>query len=126
MNVNREHLIGRWYRHDMDESGNQLVEYCQFAIDGSFEFCFISLSSDDEVIEQTIELGDWGLVANIHFTMTKSEIIDDEVYAADLSNSDNYHAYQVLALEHDYFEYQHIITEERFILKRVVDNIGHC
>ncbi len=121
----REQLVGRWFRQEQ-ENGNQLIEYSQFYSDGTFEFCFITQNMKGELLEQVIELGDWGLVADIHFTLTKNEVFDEQVYAADLENSDNYHAYRVLSLSPDCFEYQHIITNESFILKRVIDNIGHC
>jgi hypothetical protein len=119
-------LVGRWYRSDTDDNGNAFTEYAQMTVDGSYEFTFIEHSSNGDIAAQSIELGDWGLVGDIHFTMTKSEFIDDEHYAADLSNADNYHAYQVLTLNNTIFEYQHILTNEVFILRRVIGNIAHC
>ena len=82
--------------------------------------------SQHNLKEQVTELGDWGLVGDIHFTITKSEVVDEKLYTASLSNPENYHAYKVLLLSADSFKYQHIITEEAFILKRVLDSIGHC
>ena len=79
-----------------------------------------------EIVEQVIELGDWGLVGDIHFTITKDEIVDDLLYAADLNDGNNYHAYKVLQLNHHVFEYQHVETNETFIMRKVTDNIGHC
>ena len=76
------------------------------------------------ISEQTVESGDWGLVGDIHFTISKSEFIDKEHYAADLTHEDNYHAYRVLTLNSQIFEYQHILTNEVFILRRVIDNIA--
>lgn len=122
----REQLLGRWFRQEEQSNGNQLIEDCHFYADGSFEFCFITQDAKGELVEQVIELGDWGLVADVHFTFTKNELVDDQLYAADLENADNYHAYKVISLTADCFEYQHIITNESFILKRVLDNIGHC
>jgi len=119
-------LFGRWYRSDIDEQGNECVEHAQLSSDGSFEFSFITLDIKGNVIEKITELGDWGLVADIHFTLTKNELINKELYAADLNNDDNYQAYKVLALNHKSFHYQHILTNEEYIMKRVVDNPGHC
>ncbi len=122
----RELLFGRWYRNDIDENGNETIEYAQLSGDGSFEFTFITLDEKGEVIEQVTELGDWGLVADIHFTMTKNELIDEELYAADLNNDDNYQAYRVIMLDHKTFHYQHLLTNDEYIMRRVVDNPGHC
>lgn len=126
MNYNRALLFGCWYRKDIDEQGQQVVEYAELSADGSFEFTFVSTEQETNVTEQVIELGDWGLVGNVHFTITKTELIDQQLYAADLNDSNNYQAYNVLQLNHQFFEYQHIETKEVFMMRKVTDAIGHC
>jgi hypothetical protein len=126
MNYNRALLFGRWYRKDIDEQGQQVVEYAELSADGSFEFTFVSTEQETNITEQVIELGDWGVVGNVHFTITKSELIDQQLYAADLNDSNNYQAYKVLQLNHLIFEYQHIETKEIFMMRKVTDAIGHC
>ncbi|MCW8833002.1 MAG: hypothetical protein OQK09_05200 [Colwellia sp.] len=130
MKYNRELLFGRWFRHDVDEYNRKVVEYAQLSADGSFEFTFVTYEVKageiEQVVEQVTELGDWGLVADIHFTMTKNEVVDEQLYAADLNDSNNYHAYKVLQLNHQTFEYQHIETDEIYIMRKITDNIGHC
>jgi len=126
MNYSREQLIGQWYRLDVDEQGQQMSEFAEVAADGSYEFTFSTLDNNGSVIQQSVELGDWGIVGDIHFTLTKSELVDNELYSADLANSDNYHAYRILQLNSQVFEYQHIVTNEVFIMRRVVGNIAHC
>jgi hypothetical protein len=126
MNYNRSLLFGRWYRKDIDSQGRQVVEYAELSADGSFEFTFESTEQENNVVEQVVELGDWGLVGNIHFTITKTELIDQQLYAVDLNDSANYNAYKVLQLNHNTFEYQHIETKEIFIMRKITDNIGHC
>ena len=122
----RSLLFGRWYRHDVDERGFQVTEYSELNADGSFEFTFVTLDCKGNIVEQVVELGDWGLVGNVHFTLTKSEITDQKHYAADLNDDNNYHAYRVLQLNHQIFQYQHIVTDEIFIMRRVTDDVGHC
>lgn len=124
--IYRELLFGRWYRKDIDAQGNETVEYAQMSADGSFEFTFSTLNDNGDIIEEVTELGDWGLVADIHFTITKNELISGELYVADLNNEDNYHAYKVLVLDHSTFHYQHCVTNEEYIMRRVVDDLGHC
>jgi len=131
-------LVGRWFRADNDEQNRKVVEYAQLSADGSFEFTFVTYAQApndikqgvgqvaEHITEQVTELGDWGLVADIHFTITKNEVIDEHVYAADLNDSDNYHAYRVIKLDHHSFEYQHIETNETFTMRRITDDIGHC
>jgi len=126
----RELLFGRWFRENIDEPNKKVIEYAQLSADGSFEFTFVTLQMKvceaDQIVEQVTELGDWGLVDDIHFTITKNEIVDEQLYAADLNDSNNYHAYRVLQLNHHFFEYQHISTNEIFIMRKITDNIGHC
>jgi len=126
MNYNRALLIGRWYRNNIDAQGREIVEYAELSADGIFEFTFVSTDHETNVTEQNVELGDWGLVGNIHFTITKSELIGRQLYPADLNNSDNYQAYNVLQLNHNTFEYQHVETKEIFLMRKITDNIGHC
>lgn len=126
MNYARELLIGRWYRNDVNEQGIRTVEYAELLVDGSFEFTFVCCDSSGKHQEQVIELGDWGLVGDIHFTITKNEVVDQEVFAADLNNADNYQAYRVLQLTHDIFKYQHVVSKEEFTMYKVVDEVGHC
>lgn len=126
MKYNRALLFGRWYRNDVDMNGSEIEEYAELSADGSFEFTFISTQRDTHLKESIVELGDWGLVGEIHFTITKNELIDQELYPADLNDSDNYQAYNVLKLDHQSFEYQHIETKEIFKMRKITDNIGHC
>lgn len=126
MKYHREQLFGRWYNTNTDEKGIQTSEYAELAVDGSFEITFLTFDDKGEVCDKVVELGDWGLVGDIHFTITKSELIAEELYAADLADSGNYHAYRVLQLDNQIFEYQHIESNEVYKLRRVSDTVGHC
>ena len=130
MKYERELLFGRWFREEIVEPNKKIIEYAQLSADGSFEFTFVTLqvkiSEADQIVEQVTELGDWGLVGDIHFTITKDEVVDEQIYAADLNDSNNYHAYRVLQLNHHIFQYQHVNTNEIFIMRKITDNVGHC
>ncbi|MGB1197673.1 MAG: hypothetical protein ACPG46_01415 [Thalassotalea sp.] len=126
MNFERGALVGQWFCSSSNNNGEQLTELADIQADGSFQFIFSHYDTNNVLVEEVIELGDWGMVGDIHFTITKSEYVNEQHYAADLADEGNYHAYQVLALNSHIFKYQHVITQEVFILKRVIDNIGHC
>tara|TARA_R110002167_G_C12699978_1_gene653348 strand:- start:4965 stop:5360 length:396 start_codon:yes stop_codon:yes gene_type:complete len=117
-------LFGKWYRSDQDEAGQVFTEFAEMSADGRYEFTFIEHDESGNILAQSVESGDWGLVGDIHFTISKSEFIHDKHYAADLEHDDNYHAYRVLTLNSQIFEYQHVLSNEMFILRRVVDNIA--
>ncbi|SET83484.1 hypothetical protein [Thalassotalea agarivorans] len=126
MTFERNQLIGQWYRNELDQQGCLVSEFAQLFADGGYEFSFVYHDKDGQVKQQSIELGDWGLCGDIHFTTAKSEYINDEHFACDLTLADNYHAYRVLELSDKVFKYQHIVTKEVFILKRVIDKIAYC
>jgi len=123
---NRNMLFGYWYRGDSDAENNQITEFARIEPDGTFEFVFTEYNHQGQVTEEIVEFGDWGLVGDIHFTTTKGEIIDEQAYGADMTDEENYQAYKVLALDANTVKYEHIITQEIFILKRVIDKVAYC
>lgn len=124
-NCKREQLFGSWFRQELDKQGVQHSEYATFSEDGSYEFTFIS-STQASIVEQVIEYGDWGVVADVHFTITQSELIEEQYFDADLSQENNYHAYRILQLNNHYFEYQHLVSNEIYLLKRTMSTVGNC
>ncbi len=126
MNFDRQQLFGSWYRSEVNGNGATQTEFAQLSADGRYEFSFSVHDQSGELLEQSLEEGDWGLVGDIHFTIAKIELVDNEQYATDLTHADNYHAYKVISLTNQNFKYQHIVSNEVFILKRVIDKIAHC
>ncbi|MEW6992341.1 hypothetical protein AADZ91_16860 [Colwelliaceae bacterium 6441] len=122
----RQQLFGSWYRSHLLADGSVETELAQMTEEGEYEFAFSVNNKQGQLIQQSIELGDWGLVGDIHFTIAKAEYIDKKQFSADLTHPDNYQAYKVIELSHEIFKYQHILSNEVFILKRVIDKIAHC
>lgn len=122
----REQLIGHWFRQESKANGDILSEHAVFNIDGSFEFTFTTADRKGEVRSQVTELGDWGLVGDIHFTVTKNEIIDEQLYAADLADKNNYQVYRVESLGAGIFRYCHYLSGEQFQLKKISEQPAYC
>lgn len=122
---NRKLLIGYWHRSEINNERHQETEYALLSADGSYEFSFLSSNANGDRLEQSIERGDWGLVGDVHFTIAKQEVCGSEIFMTDLTDTDNYHAYKVLTLNKEIFKYRHIVSNEVFILKRVIDKISH-
>jgi hypothetical protein len=120
----RELLIGSWFRKQY-QANSQLTEEARFYSDGQFEFVFTTIVNG-LIVEQVVEMGDWGLVGNIHFTITKTEKIDDIFYSTDLTDPGNYQAYKVLNLTNQQFSYQHIEDNDCYHLIRIDEQVGHC
>ena len=57
--------------------------------------------------------------------LQKQKVFGSEIFLTDLTNADNYHAYKVLTLNREIFKYRHIVSNEVFILKRVIDKISY-
>lgn len=122
----REQLVGSWFSSEQHNNGETHNELATIDKDGCYEFIFTVFDQKNQLIQESIEVGDWGLVGDIHFTIAKAEIAQQETFPADMADPENYHAYQVIHLDSHIFKYQHIVTKEVFILKRVVDRIAHC
>ncbi len=119
----RDILIGTWFRYQ-DQSNNQLTEQAQFYQDGQFEFTFSTIKNGI-IVDQIVEIGEWGLVGNIHFTITKAEKINGMLYPADLTDPGNYQAYTVLKLTNQQFSYQHVEDNDCYHLVRINEQSGH-
>ena len=126
MNYDRKLLVGSWYGAKVDAENFTETEYAEIAIDGSYEFHFTKHNAQGILVEQSFELGDWGLVGDIHFTIAKSELIDEQQFSVDFADPNTYQAYKVIELNNQIFKYQHIVSQEVFILRRVIDKIAHC
>ncbi len=120
----RNQLIGQWHRSDENEF-ERFSELAELNPDGSFVFHFYTYQLDGSLVSEIAEVGDWGLVGDIHFTITKEEVENQQRYMADLNNEDNYHAYKIIELTNDTFTYQHVVSGEQFTLYKVPTSAKH-
>ncbi|WP_068546108.1 hypothetical protein [Thalassotalea crassostreae] len=116
----RQQLIGNWHRSEQNGT-EHFSEYAQILADGRFVFTFFTYDMEGTIVDEISEVGDWGLVKDIHFTITKAEVENGQEYDADPLNKDNYQAYKVLELNEQTFTYEHLLSGERFTLSRVLD-----
>ncbi|WNC73200.1 hypothetical protein RGQ13_04215 [Thalassotalea psychrophila] len=118
---NRTQLIGNWHRSEKNDE-ESFSEFAQLFADGTFVFTFYTYNIDGTLLEEVSEQGDWGLVGDIHFTITKAEILNKQQYPANMEDEDNYQVYQINQINDDSFTYQHILTGESFTLSRVQES----
>ncbi|WP_371373943.1 hypothetical protein [Thalassotalea aquiviva] len=114
----RSLLVGKWHRGGKDGE-HSYSELAEMSIDGRFLFTFYTFHLDGHLSEQVSEIGSWGLVGDIHFTITEEEVVDGKHYAADMEDEENYHAYKIIELSEEVFKYQHLVSGEVFTLFRV-------
>lgn len=117
----RDQLVGQWHRND-ESQFERFSEFAQLNADGTFIFSFYTHTLDGGLITEISEIGEWGLVGDVHFTITKEEVEDNQNYLADMNDEGNYHAYKVLILDEKSFTYQHIVSGEKFTLYRVAQH----
>ena len=116
----RDLLVGQWYRSDELDDGRRYCELATIKESGEFEFNFVTYSLDGKVTEDVIEYGLWGLVGNVHFTITQAEgESGGPLFQSEPSHEDNYHAYIVIVLSEDEFQYQHISSGESYTLSKI-------
>lgn len=120
----RTTLVGKWFGKHTNDEGQEVLEICELFSNGEFELSFVNEQAED-AHQQTIERGLWGLCNDIHFTITLIQEIDEKSYQADTELAENYHAYKVLRLDGQVFEYQHVESKETFSLIRVEDPIDN-
>jgi hypothetical protein len=115
----REKLIGHWYRSDNTEF-ESTSEMAQLNEDGTFSFTFYLYNLDGQILDEVTEYGDWGLVGDIHFTITKEDVANNKRYMADMLDPENYHAYRVLELNEQAFIYEHVVSKEKYKLFKLL------
>ncbi|WP_394172563.1 hypothetical protein [Thalassotalea litorea] len=121
----RQQLVGTWHRSE-NLGAEQFSEIAELTEDGHFVFTFYTYNLEGKLLSQISEVGDWGLVGDIHFTITTGEVEHEKEYLADRADAENYHAYRVLTLTPQQFTYEHVVSGEKFTLKRVSKTDKPC
>lgn len=117
----REALIGKWFRNQATAERGLSQEIAEINRNGTYVFRFRMIDAAGAE-GQWSEIGEWGIVGDIHFTITKGWLENDRFEPADQSLAKHYGVYRVLKLTADEFTYQHLVTKNRFTLKRVGDD----
>lgn len=114
----RSFLVGTWYRKQATRQGGYSEERAELANDGTYRFSFRRTMADG-TIDEYVEIGYWGLVDDIHFTIATGHVEDGIVYPNDMTDPRGYDIYEVLSLTGDSFRYRHRISGNTYELQRV-------
>jgi hypothetical protein len=102
----REMLIGKWFLNQRTAQGGVEQEIAELNSDGSFTFYVKSVDAGGGV-EKSVETGEWGIVGDVHFTITKT------------GGKKYYDVYKVLKLDEREFVYRHSVTGNEYRSRRV-------
>ncbi|MEH6491296.1 hypothetical protein [Halopseudomonas sp.] len=111
-------MVGRWYGDRVDEDGARIQWITQRYADGTYQVDFRSTSTRGHV-ENSTELGQWGLAGPIYFGFFRGWLEGDAFTPSDPSKADNYDAYNVISLTDDLMIYDSLTTGTRYEARRV-------
>lgn len=111
-------LTGKWYGSQPTAGGGKREEIVERRRDGTQ---IIRFRTHDLTygIKDDIEVGQWGISGPVYFTFYRGSVEGDYFSPSDPSNPSNYDAYHILNLTEERFEYEHVVTGNRFVLKKV-------
>lgn len=117
--MQRDALIGKWYRKQEAKNGGVSEELTVLKADGSYIFQFRTTSVKGEV-ESNFESGIWGVSGGYHFTMTIAEgDSENRLFRVNPNNHRKYWVYKVLELNDSIFRYQTLETGNIFEIHKV-------
>jgi hypothetical protein len=116
----RDLLVGTWYGSQPTVEGGRAEEIAVLRHDGTFEIYFRRTDAAGNVTSFG-DAGLWGLVRDIHFTITLATIEDELFLPVDTSEAALYSAYRVIELTESGFVYESLVTGNVYALDRVDD-----
>lgn len=114
----RDLLVGTWYRNQPTVDGGSSEEIAVLHPDGAFELYFRRIDATGDVTSWG-QAGFWGLVGDLHFTITLANIDDELFLPVDTSDAGQYSAYRVLGLTESSFVYESLVTGNIYSLAKV-------
>jgi len=113
-------LTGKWYGSQPTKEGGVKQEIMERKSNGTYKISF-KIKSKSGAISQTEEYGEWGTSGPIYFSIFKGFIRAGNESSVDVEPY-NYDAYRIINLNTDLFEYEHVTTGNKYIVKRVSKN----
>ena len=116
----RDLLVGTWHGDQPTADGGRAREIAVLHADGTFELYF---RRTDAAGNETSwgDAGYWGLVRDVHFTITLASIDDGIFLPTDSTDAARYSAYKVIELSEKSFVYQSLVTGNVYTLERAED-----
>jgi hypothetical protein len=117
----RDIMIGKWLGEAPTKDGGVRRWLAERFEDGTYRVIFQLFQGTADYHEQ-VEVGHWGIVGPIYFTIYRGYIFDGEFVPVDPSDPDVYDAYEILELGDDRLRYRSYSSGSEFRLRKVADN----
>ena len=116
----RERLVGWWYGDQPTKDGGRNQWICQRSADGTFRITFRKTDAAGQV-KESVEVGEWGVHANLLITLTKGLITNGEFRTLSVADPYLWDVYEILNFEADSKTYRTIETGNEYRAKKVED-----
>lgn len=118
--IPRESLIGTWYGRQPTQDGTIKEWISRRMPDGKFQAHFLE-KKDGRVIDESVEVGEWGLSYNFEVIITRGWLADGHFRP---SSPDSYFwdVYRIEQIDQDSMTYVHQGTGHRYQVRRVLDD----
>lgn len=114
-------MLGRWYGGEYTTDGGYREQITVRYADGTYRHHFRSYSADG-IVQDSIEVGRWGVSGNIYFTFFAGWVKNGEFQQADPGNPYNYDAYIIDFLNDKEMQYHSVPHDNHYTIKRVLGN----
>ncbi len=114
-------LAGKWLGEAPLAEGGRKVWLMDRAAGGTYVITFRNYRPDGQFSEET-EYGDWGLSADIYFTLTRGWITDGHRQPVGTRESYYDDAYRIIELTPQRFAYTSLATGTSYVVRKVSDS----
>ena len=116
-------MTGKWYSSQKTKTGGKKEFISERYGDGTYKDQF-RIHSVDGGFQDSIEVGHWGISGHIYFVSFRGWIEGNMIEHSDPTDPYNYDAYEIININKDSFEYQTIVSKDRFKVHRVSNDFN--
>lgn len=117
----RSKLVGKWFGSQPTKDGGNQSWTIIRRNDGRYEVTF-RIYGADGASQELQEVGFWGVSGPVYFTIFVGQEEDGGFVPSDPADASNYDAYRIIELSSERFEYEHFVTGNRYVVKKVDDD----
>ena len=114
-------MIGRWYGSQPAKGGGTRQHIMHRFSDGTYKVTVKHVKKNGE-IELNSEVGQWGVVGPVYFSIFRGWIEAYGVEESDTSNPYNYDAYEIIRLTNEIITYKSYSSGTTYSLKKVASD----
>lgn len=117
----RSKLLGKWFGSQPTTDGGNKTWTILRRNDGRYEVTFRIYQADGASYDLE-EVGFWGVSGPVYFTIFVGQEEEGSFVPSDPADASNYDAYRIIELTSERFEYEHFVTGDRYVVKKVDDD----